>query len=71
MGFLDKAKQQATQLAQKAQEGVKTAKRFHFQVQVQAAGGTQLARRLSARSLYEEDGVGPRERRRPRSEVVG
>ena len=24
MGFLDKAKQQATQLAQKAQEGVKT-----------------------------------------------
>ena len=39
MGFLDKAKQQATQLAQKAQEGVKTGQAKLDQAQIQEEGG--------------------------------
>ena len=66
MGFLDKAKQQATQLAQKAQEGVKTGQAKLDQVQAKKKEDA-LLRDLGAVVLRGEDRAGRQARPRPRS----
>jgi hypothetical protein len=57
MGFLDKAKQQATQLAQKAQEGVKTGQAKLDQVQSKKKEDA-LLRDLGAAFFAEKTGRG-------------
>ena len=66
MGFLDKAKQQATQLAQKAQEGVKTGQAKLDQVQTKKKEDALCA--ISVRSSSPRRRVGrPPDRRRDRA----
>jgi hypothetical protein len=57
MGFLDKAKQQATQLAQKAQEGVKTGQAKLDQAQAKKKEDA-LLRDLGAACFAEKTGRG-------------